>query len=211
MFRFIIISLLSSIIHSVSAMDIEAQIIKIRQADESNRYQLVNALKRELSQLGNAERMHAILALKQQMQGSSSQEDSQMTALASRDSQIGQNTQQNILDKYESVAAVSSSTMGTVEYTKGGVGAEVLDSANTGTVTSADATEAATVVNTQVTPSRPVEVVASNNVIENSVQQENVMQQTPATIDHIVNNVATTTLPQENSIQQGMRMLSYRI
>jgi hypothetical protein len=200
--------------HSANAMDIEAQIVKIRQADESTRYQLVNALKRELSKLGKAERMHAILALKQQMEASSSKEGTKMTALASHDSKSEQNSQHNILEKYQNVAAVSSVEMGTMEYTKGGVGGEVLDAANAGTVIATASPETATIINTQVTPSRPTEIAVGNAQqiadAATAIQQESVMQQTPAAIDHIMNNAATTIL-QENSIQQNMRMLSYRI
>ncbi len=137
MIRFIIITLLSVWAFHASAMDIEAQILKIRNASDGDRYKLVNELKRELSKLGRNERVGAIIALKQQL--SSSKNDGSSEVLLVSDttkSEIKQGAsggQRNILNNFPSVAAVSNAQ-----------GSGMVDNVNS----------VAPVVN-QVTPPRP--------------------------------------------------------
>ncbi len=122
MIRMIIITLLSVSAFQAGAMDIEEQILKIRQASDADRYQLVNELKRELSKLGRDERVGAIIALKQQL--SSSKSDDNTDALLVSDTtkselkQGSQAGQRNILNNFPNVAAVAdaqgSGMVGTV-------------------------------------------------------------------------------------------------
>jgi len=111
MMRMIIITLLSVLVSQASAMDIEEQILKIRNASDGDRYQLVNELKRELSKLGRNERVGAIIALKQQL--SSSQSDDNPAALLVSDrtkselKQGSQAGQRNILNNFPNVTAVA--------------------------------------------------------------------------------------------------------
>ncbi len=199
MFKLIILMLLGSMAYSVSAMDIESQILKIRSASDNDRYKFVNELKKELSKLSRAERTHAILALKQQMTNSS--ENSAVALSGASTTNIEQN-QHNVLDSYQSVAIVGTAM---VDVSKGGVGAEVLD-----------ATSTAQVVGTQVTPSRPADMIQPNVVVSvpeqtvaTNMPQNSVVQQTIAPTAPI-NNVASN-LSRASMMQHNMRMISYRI
>jgi hypothetical protein len=197
--------LVGSLFYSVSAMDIESQILKIRSADDSQRYKLVNELKRELSKLGSAERTHAILALKRQM---SAPVGTDMVAMSSENGnfeQSQQSAQHNILDRYESVATIDTG-MATAAQSKGGVGSEVLTGADTanqviaGSQPPASATQipnsSVSATTPQVTPTRPGETA--------------IVQQVVTPTNPIVNTV-TSTLPNQDVVQSNMRMMSYQI
>ncbi len=187
MFKLITLMLLGSMIYSVSAMDIESQILKIRSADDSDRYKFVNELKKELSKLSRAERTHAILALKQQMTTSSEDTTVALSKVpTSNNEQNQQNGQHNILDSYQSVAIA-------VTHSKGNVGAEVLNNTN-----------AAQIVTTQVTPNRPADTVVAN------LPQNSVLQQAIVPANTVVNSVAST-LPRAVIMRHNMRIVSYRI
>ncbi len=112
MVRLIILILLSAMTYSVSAMDIEDQIIKIRNASDDNRYKLVNELKRELSKLSRNERINAIAALKQQMGSTVNKKGSDMSVLARRCNseveQSKQNGQHNILEQYPNIVSADN-------------------------------------------------------------------------------------------------------
>lgn len=200
MFKLIILMLLGSMVYSVSAMDIESQILKIRSASDNDRYKFVNELKKELSKLSRAERTHAILALKQQMSGSS---ENSVVALSSASATNIEQNQHSVLDSYQSVAAIDTTIM--IDVSKGAVGAEVLDAAST-----------AQVISAQVTPSRPAEVIQPNVVVSvpeqtvaTNIPQNSIIQQTIAPTVPI-NNVASN-LSRTSMMQHNMRMISYRI
>ncbi len=112
MVRLIILILLSAMTYSASAMDIEDQIIKIRNASDDSRYKLVNELKRELSKLSRNERINAIVALKQQMGSVVNKKGSNMSVLARRCNseveQSKQNGQHNILEQYPNIVSVEN-------------------------------------------------------------------------------------------------------
>jgi|GEM_PF-1825483 len=141
MIRMIVITLLSVLVFQASAMDIEEQILKIRNASDADRYQLVNELKRELSKLGRDERVGAIIALKQQLSASKSDENTEALLVSdttkSELKQGAQAGQRNILNNFPSVAAV----------------ADVQGSAMVGNVNTV------TPVVNQVTPPRPTSTV----------------------------------------------------
>ncbi len=103
---------LSIFVLEANAMDIEAQILKIRNASDSERYILVNELKQELSKLGRNERMGAIIALKQQLSSSKTQADSGTAvvtnSIESKSEQNLQEGQRTILTNFPSVAAVAN-------------------------------------------------------------------------------------------------------
>ena len=186
--------LLGSMVYSVSAMDIESQILKIRSADDDNRYKLVNELKRELSKLGRVERTHAILALKQQMTTSvKSTAVAASNVSAANIKQNQQNGQHNILDNYHNIAAVDTAMISATQSKGGSAGAEVLNNTNT-----------VQIVTSQVTPSPPADSIAS------ILPQNSAVQQAIAPINPIVNNVAST-LPRAVIMRHSMRMISYRI
>ncbi len=111
MMRMIVIALLSMLAFHASAMDIEEQILKIRNASDADRYQLVNELKRELSKLGRDERVGAIIALKQQLNSSKAHKNSGVLLVSDgTESKLEQGTeagQRNILNNFPSVAAVA--------------------------------------------------------------------------------------------------------
>ncbi len=109
MIRMILITLLSMLAFQASAMDIEEQILKIRNASDSDRYQLVNELKRELSKLGRNERVGAIIALKQQLSASQSDANTLLVSGTTKSElkQGPQAGQRNILNNFPSVAAVA--------------------------------------------------------------------------------------------------------
>jgi len=199
------IMLVGSLFYSVSAMDIESQILKIRGADDSQRYKLVNELKRELSKLGSAERTHAILALKRQMSAPVGTDVVAMSSESTNFEQNQQNAQHNILDRYESVATIDTG-MAAASQSKGGVGSEVLGGADGASQVIAGSqlpTSATQVANTnvpattqQVTPVRPNDTA--------------IVQQVVTPTNPIVNN-ATSNLPAQDVMQPNMRMMSYQI
>ncbi|MEA2110762.1 MAG: hypothetical protein U9P71_01810 [Campylobacterota bacterium] len=189
MFKLIVLMLLGSLLHSVSAMDIEHQILKIRKASDSDRYKFVNELKRELSKLSRAERMHAIIALKHQVKSPSK---NSVVALSDASSGINeQNGQHNILNSYQSVATADAAMVASAIPSKGAVGAEVLDSVNT-----------AQIVSAQTTPNRP-----ENSTV---IPQSTVIQQAVVPASSVVNNIAST-LPRAVIMRHNMRIVSYRI
>jgi len=112
MMRVFIITLLSVWVYHASAMDIEEQILKIRNATDADRYMLVNELKRELSQLGRNERVGAIIALKQQLHATRSDESTDGILVSdTTKSEMKQGVatgQRNILNNFPNVAAVSN-------------------------------------------------------------------------------------------------------
>jgi hypothetical protein len=196
--RLVMLMLVGSLFYSVSAMDIESQILKIRGADDSQRYKLVNELKRELSKLGSVERTHAILALKRQMSAPSGSDMVAMSNETTNFEQNQQNAQHNILDRYESVATIDTG-MAVASQSKGGVGSEVLGGANADQVIAGSQLPTTQITNNntpQVTPSRPADTTIVQQVI------------TPT--NPIVNNV-TSNLPKQDVMQPNMRMMSYQI